>query len=265
MRVEARSREPLVPFAALRNRTMVAADLAAFLLFGAFFSFIFLASLLMQQLLLYSPTRTGVAWLATSITAFLAAGHRWRPVGVRGSASERLLIIGMSLAALGLALLTQVSPGANYVNDLLPALAPDGRRHRAQRTKRSDRSPDRSSRAHRRPGIRARRDDARGRRSGRHRRRIDRARLQDPRRRARSPTLQREQSAIADGFQSAFTVTLVLAVLGVLVAAIAFPRRRADAPPDPGSGADSVPQVAPKSLQKPSGEGRVTSPAWTSR
>ena len=55
VRVEAGSQSPLVPSAALRNRTMVAADLAAFLLFGAFFSFIFLASLLMQQLLLYSP------------------------------------------------------------------------------------------------------------------------------------------------------------------------------------------------------------------
>src|SRR5438477_513495 len=37
IRVESRSRQPLVPFAALRNRTMVAADLTAFLLFGAFF------------------------------------------------------------------------------------------------------------------------------------------------------------------------------------------------------------------------------------
>lgn len=53
---------------------MVAADIASFLLYGALFSFIFLGSLLMQQLLLYSPTRTGLAWLATSLTAFLAAG-----------------------------------------------------------------------------------------------------------------------------------------------------------------------------------------------
>jgi EmrB/QacA subfamily drug resistance transporter len=71
--VESRAASPLVPFAALRNRTMVAADLAAFLMFGAFFSFIFLGSLMMQQLLAYSPTKTGLAWLATSVTAFLAA------------------------------------------------------------------------------------------------------------------------------------------------------------------------------------------------
>lgn len=74
----------------------------------------------MQQVLLYSPTRTGVAWLATSITAFLAAGvagaRLVSSVGVR-----RLLVIGMSLLALGLAWLLRVPPGAGYLTDLLPA------------------------------------------------------------------------------------------------------------------------------------------------
>jgi hypothetical protein len=93
VRVEARSRSPLLPGVALRNRTMFAADLAAFLLYGAFFSFIFLASLLMQQLLLYSPTRTGIAWLATSVTAFVAAGITGaRLVSTFGV--KRLLVVG---------------------------------------------------------------------------------------------------------------------------------------------------------------------------
>ncbi|MGH8979364.1 MAG: MFS transporter, partial [Acidimicrobiia bacterium] len=64
VRIEARSAAPLVPAAALRNRTLVAANLTAFFLFGAFFSFIFLGSLLMQQVLGYSATKTGVSWLA---------------------------------------------------------------------------------------------------------------------------------------------------------------------------------------------------------
>ncbi|HEV8596147.1 MAG TPA: MFS transporter [Candidatus Dormibacteraeota bacterium] len=65
VRIEARSRSPLVPGSSVRNRTLVAANLSAFFTFGAVFSFIFLGSLLMQQVLGYSPTRTGVAWLAT--------------------------------------------------------------------------------------------------------------------------------------------------------------------------------------------------------
>lgn len=119
--IESRSRAPLVPAAALKNRTMLASDVAAFLIFGAFIAFIFLATLLMQQLLGYSPTRTGVAWLATSLTAFLAAGVAGErlvaAIGVR-----RLLVVGASLLALGGALLTRVSPGADFATDLLPAL-----------------------------------------------------------------------------------------------------------------------------------------------
>ena len=100
--VEARARSPLVPGTAVRNRTLVAANLASFFLFGAFFAFIFLGSLLMQQALGYSPTRTGLAWLATSATSFFAAGIAGAKlvgsVGVR-----RLLIGGFSLLAIAAA------------------------------------------------------------------------------------------------------------------------------------------------------------------
>ncbi len=118
--IESRSRSPLVPGVALRNRTMVAADLVTFFLYGAFFSFVFLGTLLMQQVLTYSPTRTGVAWLATSLTAFVGAGvagaRLVSSVGVR-----RLLILGLSLLALGALWLTRIPQGANYLQDLLPA------------------------------------------------------------------------------------------------------------------------------------------------
>jgi EmrB/QacA subfamily drug resistance transporter len=120
VRVESRSRSPLVPGSSLRNRTMVAADLAAFLLFGGFFSFIFLGSLLMQQLLLYSPTRTGLAWLATSLTAFVGAGITGARLVSRFGV-RRLVVAGMTLLALGLLWLMRLPTGAGYVTDLLPA------------------------------------------------------------------------------------------------------------------------------------------------
>lgn len=118
--IESRARAPLVPLSALRNRTMVAADLAAFLLFGAFFAFIFLGSLLMQQALTYSPTRTGVAWLATSVTGFIAAGFAGaKLVGLVGV--RKLLIAGSLLLALSAAWLTRIPVGAGYLPDLFPA------------------------------------------------------------------------------------------------------------------------------------------------
>jgi predicted MFS family arabinose efflux permease len=121
VRVEARSHSPLVPAAALGNRTMVAADLAAFLLFGSFFSFIFLVSLLLQQLLHYSPTRTGLAWLATSVTGFFAAGISGARLVARFGV-RRLLLAGLSVGAVGLLWLARVPAGAGYLTDLLPAL-----------------------------------------------------------------------------------------------------------------------------------------------
>jgi EmrB/QacA subfamily drug resistance transporter len=117
--VESRAHAPLVPFASLRNRTMVAADLGAFLLFGAFFAWIFLGSLLMQQLLAYSPTKTGLAWLATSLTAFLAAAVTGAKLATSVGV-KRLSVVGLILLAVGAGLLTRVSPGADYATSLLP-------------------------------------------------------------------------------------------------------------------------------------------------
>lgn len=121
VRIEARSRSPLVPGSSVRNRTLVAANLSAFFVFGAFFCFIFLGSLLMQQVLGYSPTRTGVSWLATSATSFVAAAITGAKlvaaVGVR-----RLLVAGLSLLATSALLLARVPVGGDYVTDLLPAL-----------------------------------------------------------------------------------------------------------------------------------------------
>jgi EmrB/QacA subfamily drug resistance transporter len=117
---EGRSQAPLVPAAALRHRSLVAANLSAFFTFGAFFSFIFLGSLLMQQVLGYSPTKTGVSWLATSVTAFVASGLTGGllvgKVGVR-----KLVITGLTLLAVGMLLLARVPADADYVSDLLPA------------------------------------------------------------------------------------------------------------------------------------------------
>ncbi|WP_290864478.1 MFS transporter [Hamadaea sp.] len=119
--IERRSQAPLVPGVAVRNRTLVAANISAFFTFAAFFAFIFLGSLLMQQVLGYSAVRTGVAWLATTAISFVAAavtgGKLVTRFGVRP-----LLIVGQALLALALLLLTRVPADAHYLTDLLPAL-----------------------------------------------------------------------------------------------------------------------------------------------
>ncbi len=222
VRVESHSRAPLVPFAALRNRTMVASDLAAFLLFGAFFSFIFLASLMMQQLLQYSPTSTGVAWLATSITAFVAAGITGaRLVGRFGV--KRLLVAGLTLGAIGMALLTRIEPGTHYA-DLLPAFVLAGlaigmSAPSVQIGALTGVAPQTVGLA---SGLVETMREIGGAVGIAAAATVLASRSSD----AEARTGAAREAALFDAFQSAFTVTFIFAVLGVLVAAIAFPRLR---------------------------------------
>lgn len=119
VRIEARSLAPLIPTTALKNRTLVAANITAFLAFSALYAFIFLGSLLMQQELGYSPTQTGLAWLVTTITMYViasAAGWIATAVGVK-----RLLMSALSLPTVGMLWLTQIPADASYLVGPLPA------------------------------------------------------------------------------------------------------------------------------------------------
>ena len=60
---ELRSRNPLVPFAVLRVKGLVAADLTQLIAFTGFFSMFFYATLYMQEVLHYSPLKAGAAYL----------------------------------------------------------------------------------------------------------------------------------------------------------------------------------------------------------
>ena len=73
----------------------------------------------MQQALGYSPTKTGLAWLTTTMTVFVAA-----MAGARLAARVQvrwLLITGLSAVTAGTLWLTRVPAEASYVVDLLPA------------------------------------------------------------------------------------------------------------------------------------------------
>jgi predicted MFS family arabinose efflux permease len=118
--VEARTAEPLIPARVVKSRALVVANSMAFFAFGGFFSFIFLGSLLMQQVLGYSATRTGVSWLATSATAFVVAGITGARL-IETFGARRLLMTAMASLALSALWLTRVPSDASYATDLLPA------------------------------------------------------------------------------------------------------------------------------------------------
>jgi len=120
--IERTSSAPLVPLDALRNRALVAANLTALLAFASFFAFIFLGSLFMQQVLGYSAIRTGVAWLATTLTSFVAAALTGAKLAGRFGV-QRLLVTGLLLMGVAFALLAGAPHDAGYAADLLPGFA----------------------------------------------------------------------------------------------------------------------------------------------
>jgi MFS family permease len=72
--LETRAVAPLLPLGLFRLRTLAGSNAAGFLLGASFFSFFFTGTLYMQQVLGYSALKTGVAWLATSVTALALSG-----------------------------------------------------------------------------------------------------------------------------------------------------------------------------------------------
>lgn len=118
--VESRSQSPLLPRTVLKNRDMVAADIGSFLVFGSIFSFIFLGTLFMQQQFGYSPTKTGVAWLATTLTFFVSAGLTGAKL-VTQLGVKRLLLAGMTLFGLAMLWLVRAPVNAGYTAGIMPA------------------------------------------------------------------------------------------------------------------------------------------------
>ena len=115
---EQRQREPLVPFSIFRLQTLTAANVAMFIMGTALFSMFLMLTLYMQQVLGYSPIKTGLAYLAVAGTAVIWANVA--AVAVNKVGVKPALILGMSLLTVGLVYFTQVSVDGSYWADLFP-------------------------------------------------------------------------------------------------------------------------------------------------
>ena len=115
---EVRTPDPLMSFSIFRIKTVTGANIAGFILGTALFSMFLMLTLYMQQVLGYSPLKTGVAYIAVaggSIVWAMVAQMLVTRVGVKP-----VLVTGMSLLTVGLLYFTQVSVDGSYLGDLLP-------------------------------------------------------------------------------------------------------------------------------------------------
>jgi EmrB/QacA subfamily drug resistance transporter len=115
---EARVREPLMPFSIFRIRTVSAANISGLILGTVTFSMFLMLTLYMQQVLGYSPMKTGVAYLAVAGSAIITSTIAAQLVTRAGV--KPVIVAGMTFLAAGLFYFTQVSVGGSYLGDLLP-------------------------------------------------------------------------------------------------------------------------------------------------
>jgi len=118
IRIETRSRSPLVRLGIFRQRTVAGANMIGFGLGTSAFGMFFLLSLYMQQVLGFSPMTTGVGYLAVTVTVILTSTLSQALVTRIGV--KRVLAAGLAFLALGLLYFTGVSVNGSYAVDLLP-------------------------------------------------------------------------------------------------------------------------------------------------
>ena len=110
--IETRAKAPVLPVRLFRLRTLAGSNAVGFLLGAGFFAFIFIGTLYMQQVLGYSALKTGLAWLATSVTAVVLAGPAQMLV-TRASA-KLVMAAGMVLVGSGILWATQIPAHGHF-------------------------------------------------------------------------------------------------------------------------------------------------------
>lgn len=117
---ETRAPEPLIPLRFFTNRTRVVSNVASLALLAAFIGYVVLLTWYMQQVLGYSPMRTGLLYLPLGVG--IGAG-----IGLCTALMPRLgvkvmLVVGFLGSAAGLLLASYIHVNSTYPDAILPGL-----------------------------------------------------------------------------------------------------------------------------------------------
>ena len=117
---EQRSKNPLLPLSIFRIKGLAAADITQLVGIAGMFAMFFFLTLYMQNILGYSPIRTGLAYLPVTAGVGLSAGITPRLIGRVGI--RAVFFAGTLVAGGGMFWLSRVPVHATYPADLLPGL-----------------------------------------------------------------------------------------------------------------------------------------------
>ncbi len=117
---EARAPNPLVPLPIFQIRGLVAADAVQVLAMAGFYSVFFFVTLYLQNVLGFSPTRAGVAYvpvaLLVTVSAIISSGLITR------LGSRPLIVAGALIAAGGVYWLSRIPAHGFYFTDVFPGM-----------------------------------------------------------------------------------------------------------------------------------------------
>src|SRR6476661_8673730 len=119
--IESRSRAPLIRLDIFRIRSLTASNTAMLFVMSGLFAMFYFASLYVQDVLGYSPLKAGLAFLP--VTAGIAIGAGIAQQLIRRMGVRAVTLLGLTMATIGMVLLTQLPVDGSYLTDLLPGLA----------------------------------------------------------------------------------------------------------------------------------------------
>jgi EmrB/QacA subfamily drug resistance transporter len=119
--IQRRSTAPLIPTGFLTRRATVVPNLLQLLIGLSLLPTLFLLTLYTQQVLHYTPLEAGVAYLPLAAGVAMASGIAQKLVERAGP--RPLAAAGLTIAGIGMALLSQAPVAADYWTQVLPAIA----------------------------------------------------------------------------------------------------------------------------------------------
>ncbi len=111
-------KDPIIPVRILKNVTRVGTYLVMLTLGSALFGMFYFLAQFIQEIMGYSPLKTGVAFLPVTLLIVVISGVTSKLVS---KVNPRILItIGPAIVAIGLFLMSRISIHASYLNILYP-------------------------------------------------------------------------------------------------------------------------------------------------
>ena len=115
--IERRALAPLIPGHLVSLATLRGSNVVGLLVGASLFSMFFFVSLYMQQVLGFSPLKTGLSYLPLAITIIISAGVASQLVTRFGF--KPVLMVGMGFISAGLLWFSQISADGSYLGDVL--------------------------------------------------------------------------------------------------------------------------------------------------